>query len=188
MNLIRHTILMLAMVCSFVAGAAAADSITTEGVVSAPVGDVSSAFDTSQGLRSWMAPHADIDLRVDGLMRVNYKPEGTLGDGSTVVNRVLSFEPQHLLSMRVAKAPDDFPFPGAIVAMWTVRLLRGCGRFENAPAGGEHGLYARCRLAADEGLLRAGKRLHRDEAAGEDRQVTMRTLARTSVAPRGARS
>lgn len=127
MNLIRHTILMLAMVCSFVAGAAAADSITTEGVVSAPVGDVSSAFDTSQGLRSWMAPHADIDLRVDGLMRVNYKPEGTLGDGSTVVNRVLSFEPQHLLSMRVAKAPDDFPFPGAIVAMWTVVYFEDAG-------------------------------------------------------------
>ena len=120
MNLIRHTMLMLALACSFISGAAAADSITTEGVVSAPVAEVWSAFATSEGLRSWMAPHADIDLRVDGLMRANYKPEGTLGDGSTIVNRVLSFEPRRMLSMRVAKAPDDFPFPGAIMAMWTV--------------------------------------------------------------------
>ena len=120
MNLIRHTMLMLALACSFVAGAAAADSMVTEGVVSAPVAEVWSAFATSEGLRSWMAPHADIDLRVDGLMRANYKPEGTLGDGSTIVNRVLSFEPRRMLSMRVAKAPDDFPFPGAIMAMWTV--------------------------------------------------------------------
>jgi uncharacterized protein YndB with AHSA1/START domain len=67
-----------------------------------------------------MAKHADIDLRVDGLMRVNYKPEGALGDGSTIVNRVLSFEPQRMLSMRVAKPPDDFPFPAAIMAMWSV--------------------------------------------------------------------
>ena len=38
-----------------------------------------------------MATRADIDLRVDGLMRANYKPEGTLGDGSTIVS-VVYFE------------------------------------------------------------------------------------------------
>ena len=78
-------------------------------------------------LRSWMAPHADIDLRVDGLMRAHYKPDGTLGDGSTIVNKVLSFEPQRMLSIRVAKAPDDFPFPGAIMAMWSVVYFEDAG-------------------------------------------------------------
>ena len=127
MNLIRHTILMLSLACSLIAGAAAADSISTEGVVSAPVAEVWTAFTTGAGLRSWMAPHADIDLRVDGLMRAHYKPDGTLGDGSTIVNKVLSFEPQRMLSIRVAKAPDDFPFPGAIMAMWSVVYFEDAG-------------------------------------------------------------
>lgn len=120
MNPIRHTLLMLMLALATSAATAAADSITTEGAVDAPVAEVWSAFATSEGLRSWMAPHADIDLRVDGLMRANYKPEGALGDGSTIVNKVLSFEPLRMLSMRVAKAPDDFPFPAAIQDMWTV--------------------------------------------------------------------
>jgi len=110
--------LVLALCCS--AGAQAQESIISEGIVAAPVADVWAAFSTGAGLRSWMAPHADIDLRVDGLMRTSYKPEATLGDGSTIVNRILSFEPQRMLSMRVAKAPDDFPFQAAIQQMWTV--------------------------------------------------------------------
>lgn len=115
---IRRLLLILALAMCAVANAA--DSIATEGTVDAPVAEVWSAFATGAGLRSWMAPHADIDLRVDGLMRVNYKPEGTLGDGSTVENTILSFEPQRMLSVRVARAPDDFPFRGAIRSMWSV--------------------------------------------------------------------
>ncbi len=118
MTLIRR--LLLTLTLGFTAVAAATESVVTEGTVDAPVAQVWVAFTTGEGLRSWMAPHADIDLRVDGLMRVNYRAEGTLGDASTIVNRVLSFEPLRMLSIRVAKAPDDFLFPAAIQAMWTV--------------------------------------------------------------------
>ena len=117
---IRRRLLLLAAASSLAGAAGAQDAIASEGVIAAPVAEVWAAFTTGAGLRSWMAPHADIELRVDGLMRANYKPEGTLGDGSTIVNRLLSFEPQRMLSMRVARAPDDFPFPGAIMAMWSV--------------------------------------------------------------------
>jgi uncharacterized protein YndB with AHSA1/START domain len=124
---IRRRLLLLATALSFAGAASAQDSITSEGTIAAPVAEVWAAFTTGAGLRSWMAPHADIELRVDGLMRANYKPEGTLGDGSTIVNRVLSFEPQRMLSLRVAKAPDDFPFPGAIMAMWSVVYFEDAG-------------------------------------------------------------
>jgi uncharacterized protein YndB with AHSA1/START domain len=117
---IRRRFLFLVAALCIARAAGAQDAVVTEGVIAAPVAEVWAAFTTGPGLRSWMAPHAEIDLRVDGLMRVNYKPEGTLGDGGTIVNRVLSFEPQRMLSMRVARAPDDFPFPGAITAMWSV--------------------------------------------------------------------
>jgi uncharacterized protein YndB with AHSA1/START domain len=43
--------------------------IVSEGVVSAPVSEVWKAWTTSEGLKSWLAPHADIELRIGGLMR-----------------------------------------------------------------------------------------------------------------------
>ena len=91
-----------------------------EGTINAPVEKVWDAWATSEGLRSWLAPHAEIDFRIAGLMRANYNPDGTLGDGQTIENTILSYDPQKMISIRVSKAPDDFPFPGAIFDMWTI--------------------------------------------------------------------
>ncbi|MBK8232434.1 MAG: SRPBCC domain-containing protein [Candidatus Eisenbacteria bacterium] len=109
-----------------VLGAAAAVSaaedgpIVAEGVIDAPIAEVWNAWATSEGLAAWLAPQADIDLRVDGLMRANYDPKGALGDAGTIENRILSFEPERMLSIRVAKAPESFPFKAKVGEMWTV--------------------------------------------------------------------
>lgn len=102
--------------------AAAADlpPVVTEGVVPAPREAVWQAWTTSEGLRAWLAPHVEIDLRLGGLMRSNYNPAGALGDPGTIENRVLAYEPQRMLAIQVARAPERFPFPNAIRAMWTV--------------------------------------------------------------------
>ena len=96
------------------------ESIVTEGVVDAPVADVWNAWTTTAGLKSWLAPQVDVDLRIDGLMRANYDPKGSLGDAGTIENRVLSYEPERMLSIKVAKAPEKFPFKARIGDMWTV--------------------------------------------------------------------
>ena len=101
--------------------------IAHEGVVEAPLAEVWGAFTTSEGLRSWLAPHAEIDLRVGGLMRTNYNPQGQLGDPQTIENAILSFEPQRMISIKVAKAPADFPFPNAVQQMWTVVYFSSAG-------------------------------------------------------------
>ncbi len=98
----------------------ASDRIVSEGVIGAPVATVWAAWTTTDGLKAWLAPQADIDLRLDGLMRANYNPQGTLGDPGTIENRILAYEPERLLSMRVAKAPGGFPFSAIIGEMWTV--------------------------------------------------------------------
>lgn len=98
----------------------AAEALVTEGAIEAPVKAVWEAFTTTAGLRSWMAPLADIDLRLDGKMQANYRADGTLGDTNTIVNRILSFEPERMLSIRVDQAPTGFPFPEAVKSMWTV--------------------------------------------------------------------
>lgn len=114
---------LLALVACLSASAAranATESIVTEGVVGAPVAAVWNAWTTTSGLKSWLAPHADIDLRIDGSMRSNYDPKGSLGDSGTIENRVLAYEPERMLSIKVAKAPEKFPFKSKIGDMWTV--------------------------------------------------------------------
>lgn len=114
------------LVCLLVSAvqARADDTIVTEGSVDAPVSAVWKVWASSEGLKSWLAPHADIDLRIDGLMRVNYDPNGSLGDPGTIENRVLAYEPERMLSIKVAKAPEKFPFKSRIGDMWTVLYLQ----------------------------------------------------------------
>ncbi|HEY7378077.1 MAG TPA: SRPBCC domain-containing protein [Steroidobacteraceae bacterium] len=84
-----------------------AQTLVTESIINAPVAEVWRLFTTSAGLESWMAPHADIDLKVAGLMRVNYEANGTLDDDATVVREILSFEPERMLSFRAHRTAKD---------------------------------------------------------------------------------
>ena len=97
--------------------------VVSEGIVDAPLAEVWKAWTTAEGMRSWLAPKADIDLRIDGLMRSNYNPKGELGDDSTIENKILAFDPERMFAIRVAKAPTSFPFPNAVQKMWTVVYL-----------------------------------------------------------------
>lgn len=98
----------------------AQDAIVAEGVIDAPVAAVWKAWTTSAGLEAWLAPHADIELKVGGLMRTNYDAKGKLGDAGAIENRILSFDPERMLSIQVSKAPADFPFRTKASQMWTV--------------------------------------------------------------------
>lgn len=125
----KHGRLALALVAVLCGRAHAQDisPIAHEGIMEASVDDVWRAWATSDGLRSWLAPHAEIDLRVGGLMRTNYSAQGALGDPQTIENTVLSFEPRRMISIKVAKAPAGFPFPNAIRQMWTIIYFEAAG-------------------------------------------------------------
>ena len=101
--------------------------ISHEGIVESSVEQVWAAYTTSEGLRSWLAPHAEIDLKVGGLMRTNYNPQGQLGDAGTIENVILAFEPLRMISIKVAKPPTNFPFPNAIRDMWSVLYFSPAG-------------------------------------------------------------
>lgn len=96
------------------------EPLVTEAIINAPVSEVWRLFTTAEGMESWMVAHAEIELKVGGLMRTHYDPRGALGDPNTIVNEVLSFEPERMLSIRVRQPPADFPVPGAARNMWTV--------------------------------------------------------------------
>jgi uncharacterized protein YndB with AHSA1/START domain len=96
------------------------DRLVTEGVVEAPIEAVWAALCTKEGLESWNVAHAEVDLRVGGLMRTHYDPKGQIGDPNTIENRILSLEPLRMLSIQVAKPPEKFPFKTSIKSVWQV--------------------------------------------------------------------
>jgi uncharacterized protein YndB with AHSA1/START domain len=115
---------------SLAAGAAGAQDVSPlvhTGVIEASIADVWRVWTTSDGLREWIAPHAEIDLRLGGFMRTNYNAKGRLGDPGTIENTVLAYEPMRMLAMRVAKPPAGFPFPNAVQKMWSILYLDPIG-------------------------------------------------------------
>ena len=122
MKQLMATVVVFLILCGSVRGQDV-NPIVAVAVIDAPVDAVWAAWTTADGLRAWLAPHVEFDLRLGGLMRTNYHAQGTLGDPQTIENVVLSFEPGRMLSMQVAKAPAKFPFPNAIYRMWTVLYL-----------------------------------------------------------------
>ena len=94
--------------------------LVNEGVVNAPIDQVWAAFTTREGLESWRAAHAKIELKIGGTMKIQVLAEGTIDDAKAVEYIILSYDPMRMLSLKVTKAPDVFPFPNAIKNIWTV--------------------------------------------------------------------
>ena len=103
------------------------NKVIHEVIVNAPLDEVWSAFTTKKGLESWMAAHAEIELKVGGTMKTQYDPKGKVDDDKAIENMILSFEPRCMMSFKVAKAPKAFPFPNAIKNMWTVIYFEPSG-------------------------------------------------------------
>lgn len=107
------------VLCTAVA-AAAPPPTRHEAVLDAPPAEVWRLWTTAEGLREWHAPHVAFELALGGRMSTEYDPSGTLGDAGTIVNRILAFEPERMLTIQVETPPAKFPFPEEVLAMWTV--------------------------------------------------------------------
>lgn len=77
--------------------------------VPAAVEEVWRLWTTSEGLQSWMAPVIAVDLRIGGDWEASYDPAKKIGDKGNIHNEVLSFLPYRMLSIRVAKVPEEYP-------------------------------------------------------------------------------
>ena len=88
-------------------------------VVNASVTQVWKAFTTRDGIESWMAASASVELRVGGLMRTSYVKLDDLDSGAAIHNRILSFDPERMISLQCVRTPEKFPFKAAIAKAWT---------------------------------------------------------------------
>jgi len=98
-------------------------SFVTEGVIAAPIADVWRVWSTSQGYKATGVALADVDLRIGGLIRSRYAADGVLGDGQTIENEILAYEPPRMIAIRIHRTPVNFPFKEAWKHTWTVVTL-----------------------------------------------------------------
>jgi len=86
-----------------------------ETIINGPTDVVWRLLTTERGLESWLAPQADVDLRIGGLVRTHQDARGRIGDPQTLVNRVLAVEPGRRVTLQVDKTPDGYPWAGAVI-------------------------------------------------------------------------
>jgi uncharacterized protein YndB with AHSA1/START domain len=89
--------------------AAASDRVLRAEIeVAAPVAEVWTAWTTEEGVRTFFAPGAHIEPRVDGLYEIYFNPSGGAGQRGAEGMRVLSFEPEKRLAF-TWNAPPSMP-------------------------------------------------------------------------------
>jgi uncharacterized protein YndB with AHSA1/START domain len=118
---------MLALVVPLFAQVDDAVSFVNEGVINAPVPAVWNVWTSGEGYKSLGVAQADVDLRIGGLIRSHYGATGTLGDDGTIQNRILAYEPQRMMAIRIDRPPKSFPFKEAWKNTWTVITLTDLG-------------------------------------------------------------
>ncbi len=94
--------------------------LRTEAVVHAPAAEVWEAFTTKPGLQSWMAPVAEIDLRLGGTLKTNYNPQAKIGDSGTIVHHILSYEPERMLATQFTAPEGALPEAKLAQQTWVV--------------------------------------------------------------------
>lgn len=118
-------VLLLATLSS--AHAADLPPLVHEAVFNVPVQRVWEVFTTSEGYKKFGVALADVDFRIGGLMRSNYKADGTLGDPGTIEQTILAYEPMRMFAFRCTRVPEGFPFPDAMKQTWSVAYFDDLG-------------------------------------------------------------
>lgn len=82
--------------------------LRAEVVVNGPIGEVWRSWTTSDGARTFFAPDAWIEPRVDGAYELYFRPEAPAGLRGSEGMRILAFEPEKRLAY-TWNAPPEIP-------------------------------------------------------------------------------
>ena len=67
------------------------------------------AVSTSAGLRSFVAPVTEVEMKTGGHYYTNYNPAARIGDPGTVLNTVLTYVPLEMVAIHVKLGSKIFP-------------------------------------------------------------------------------
>ena len=104
-----------------------APSFVNEAILNAPVSEVWKVWTSGEGYKLVGVALAEVDFRIGGLIRSRYSAAGALGDEETIENRILAYEPQRMIAIRIERPPKSFPFREAWKSTWTVVTLTDLG-------------------------------------------------------------
>ena len=104
-----------------------APTFVNEATINAPVAAVWNIWTSGEAYKSLGVAKADVDFRIGGLIRSHYSATGVLGDEETIENRILAYEPLHMIAIRIERPPKSFRFKEAWKNTWTVVTLTDLG-------------------------------------------------------------
>src|SRR5690348_8905590 len=79
-----------------------------EGIVDAGLEQVWTTSTTAEGMRTYLGPVVEFELKTGGKFATNYRPGSKIGDAGTIHNEVLAYIPRKMLSFKVGLT-DRFP-------------------------------------------------------------------------------
>lgn len=94
--------------------------IQHEAIIPATPHDVWTAFTTSEGLRSFVAPVVEIDFRIGGIWESSYNVNNPIGDSTNIQNEVIAFIPERMVAIRIKRTPPGFPNPEIASTLSTI--------------------------------------------------------------------
>lgn len=116
--------LFVAFILVLLSRSAFADrTLEHDAVVAAPLAEVWSIWTTGEGFKTLGVAKAEVDLRIGGDIRSSYNPQSNLQDEHTIINRIISFEPQRMLSIQNVQAPKGFKNAELFQKTWSVVYL-----------------------------------------------------------------
>ncbi|WP_109301810.1 SRPBCC domain-containing protein [Aquimarina sp. AU474] len=72
------------------------------------IDSVWNAYTTARGWKKWAVPLAEIDFKINGLIRTNYNAKGSIGDDSTITLHIINYIPKKMLTLQ-AELTKNFP-------------------------------------------------------------------------------
>jgi len=77
-------------------------------IVNVVLDSVWNAYTTKIGWESWATAIADIDFKINGIIKTNYNKAGKIGDESTITLHILNYVPKRMLTLQ-AELTKNFP-------------------------------------------------------------------------------
>ncbi len=77
-------------------------------IVNVSLDSVWNAYTTKKGWESWATAIAEIDFKVNGIVKTNYNKAGKIGDESTITLHILNYIPKQMLTLQ-AELTKNFP-------------------------------------------------------------------------------
>lgn len=77
-------------------------------VINVPLDSVWNAYTTKKGWENWAVAQAEIDFKINGIIKTSYSKDAVIGDESTITLHIVNYVPKRMLTLQ-AELTKNFP-------------------------------------------------------------------------------